>query len=80
MIKRIIGTLVLLASLAVMALVVLHRNEFSSMLFDEQPAAAETPRTASPEEPAPGPEASPEMPDSPAPAAPAEADSVRLAE
>lgn len=75
MIKRIIGTLILLASLAVMALVVLHRNEFSSMLFDEQPAAAETPRTASPEEP----EASPEMPDSTAPAAPAEADSVRLA-
>lgn len=79
MIKRIIGTLVLLASLAVMALVVLHRNEFSSMLFDEQPSAAEAPRMASPEEPVSGPEANPEMPDSTAPAAPAEADSVRLA-
>lgn len=80
MIKRIIGTLVLLASLAVMALVVLHRHEFSSMVFDGQPAAARAPRMASPEEPASGSEANPEMPDSTAPAAPAEADSVRLAE
>ena len=70
MIKRIIGTLAVLASLAVMALVVLHRNEFSSMIFDGRPAAARAPRPAVPEE----------MPDSAASAVPAEADSVRLAE
>lgn len=73
MIKRIIGTLAVLASLAVMTMVVLHRNEFSSMIFDGRPVAARAPRPAVPEE-------MPEMPDSAASAVPAEADSVRLAE
>lgn len=80
MIKRTIGTLAVLASLAVMVLVALNRHDFSSMVFDEKPAAAEASRTETPVEPASEPEVSPEMPDSTAHAAPAEADSVRLAE
>lgn len=46
MIKRVIGTLAVLASLAVMVLTVLHRNEYSSMVVIDEPAVPATDDTS----------------------------------
>ena len=54
MIKRTIGTLAVLASLAVMVLVALNRHDFSSMVLDGRPAT-EIPTQPAPYTPKPGP-------------------------
>lgn len=59
MIKRTIGTLAVLASLAVMALVALNRHDFSSMVLDGRPAT-EIPTQPAPYSPKPGPAETPE--------------------
>ena len=56
MIKRTIGTLAVLASLAVMVLVALNRHDFSSMVLDGRPAP-EIPTQPAPYSPKPGPAA-----------------------